>query len=153
MYRSSAILAVLALCLAAAGCTTLSALESPELKVTSFRVLEQEPGSLEQRFAVGLRVINPNNRDIQVDGLDFSLDLNGRRLARGVSNDSFNLPRLGEAETTVVVSTSLVDVLRQAVQLGQRSEEEFEYRLRGKLHLGGMFLRSIPFDHSGRLEP
>lgn len=153
MYSFSRILAVLALCLAAAGCATLGTLEAPELKVTSFRVLEQEAGSLEQRFAVGLRVINPNNRDIEVDGLDFSLDLNGRRLARGVSNENFTLPRLGEAETTVVVSTSLLDVLRQAVQLGQRQDEQLEYRLRGKLHLGGLLLRSIPFDHSGKLEP
>lgn len=153
MSRFSRILAVLALGLAAAGCTTLGSLEAPELKVTSIRVLEQEAGSLEQRFAVGLRVINPNNRDIDVEGLDFSLDLNGRRLARGVSNEAFALPRLGEAETTVVVSTSLLDVLRQAVQLGQASDQQLEYRLRGKLHLGGLFVPSIPFDHSGKLQP
>lgn len=153
MPRFIALLAVLGLCLAANGCASLANLETPELKVVSFRVLEQEPASLEQRFAVGLRVINPNNRDIDVDGIDFSLDLNGRRLARGVSDEAFRLPRLGEAETTVVVSTSLLDVLRQAIDLGSREEELLEYRLRGRLHLGGVLLRSIPFDYSGKLEP
>jgi len=153
MPRFLTLLAVLGLCLAATGCASLTSLETPELKVTSFRVLEQESASLEQRFAVGLRVINPNNRDIDVDGIDFSLDLNGRQLARGVSDEPFRLPRLGEAETSVVVSTSLLDMLRQAVELGQQEEDTLKYRLRGRLHLGGVFLRSIPFDYSGKLEP
>lgn len=151
MPRLIALLAVLGGLLAAGGCASVSSLETPELQLTSFRVLEHEQDSLEQRFAVGLRVINPNNRDIDIEGLDFSLDLNGRRLARGVSDRGFMLPRLGEAETTVVVTTSLLDVLRQAVQLGTR-DEALDYRLRGRLHLGGVFLRSIPFDRSGKLE-
>ena len=151
MSRLIALLAALGLLVAAGGCASVTSLETPELQVTSFRVLESGQDSLEQRFAVGLRVINPNNRDIDIEGLDFSLDLNGRRLARGVSDQGFLLPRLGEAETTVVVTTSLLDVLRQAVELGGR-EDSLEYRLRGRLHLGGIFLRSIPFDRSGMLE-
>jgi LEA14-like dessication related protein len=151
MSRLIALLAALGLLMTAGGCASVSSLETPELQLTSFRVLEHEQDSLEQRFAVGLRVINPNNRDIEIEGLDFSLDLNGRRLARGVSDRGFLLPRLGDAETEVVVTTSLLDVLRQAVQLGSQ-DEALEYRLRGRLHLGGLFLRSIPFDRSGTLE-
>jgi LEA14-like dessication related protein len=153
MTRFIAALAAACLFISAAGCTSVQTLEAPELKVISFDVLEHRQDSLEQRFAVGLRVINPNNRDISVQGLDFSLDLNGRRLARGVSDRGFELPRLGETETTVVVTTSLFDVLSQAVQLGKRADQPMEYRLRGRLHLGGLLRPSIPFDHSGTLTP
>lgn len=144
-------LAVVTLLLAGAGCATIAPLEAPEVQVTRLELLEPMPGSLEQRFAVGLRVINPNNRGITVDGLDFELDLNDRRLARGVSNQRFELPRLGEAESTVVVTTSVLDILRQALEFGQRRDAPLDYRLRGRLHLGSGFVRSIPFDYRGAL--
>lgn len=144
--------AVLAL-LVAGGCASFTALEAPEVQVTSLQMLEPAQGSLEQRFAVGLRLTNPNNRALSVDGLDFELDLNDRRLARGVTNRAFELPRLGEAETSVIVTTSVFDLLRQAVELGSRQEAAMDYRLRGRLHLGSGFVRSVPFDHRGTLTP
>lgn len=150
--RIACLAAVLAL-LAAAGCANLAALAAPEVQVTSLQLLEPAPGSLEQRFAVGLRLVNPNNRTLAVDGLDFELDLNDRRLARGVTNRAFELPRLGEAETSVIVTTSVFDVLRQALELGSRRESAMDYRLRGRLHLGSGFVRTIPFDHRGTLTP
>lgn len=143
---------VLAL-LAAAGCANLATLEAPEVQVTSLQLLEPAPGSLEQRFAVGLRLVNPNNRSLAVDGLDFELDVNDRRLARGVTNRAFELPSLGEAETSVIVTTSVFDLLRQAVELGSRRETSMDYRLRGRLHLGSGFVRTVPFDHRGKLTP
>ncbi len=144
--------AVLAL-LVAGGCASFTALEAPEVQVTSLQMLEPAQGSLEQRFAVGLRLTNPNNRALSVDGLDFELDLNDRRLARGVTNRAFELPRLGEAETSVIVTTSVFDLLRQAVELGSQREAAMDYRLRGRLHLGSGFVRSVPFDHRGTLTP
>jgi LEA14-like dessication related protein len=141
------------LLLVSAGCASMATLEAPEVQLTRIQVLEPLPGSLEQRFEVGLRVINPNNRAVTVDGLDFELDLNERRLARGVSNQRFELPRLGEAETSILVTTSVLDVLRQAMALGSRPDAPMDYRLRGRLHLGSGFVRSIPFDHRGLLTP
>ena len=147
--RLSLLIALLALL--AAGCASLSSLEPPEVRVTNVRSVPAERGSIEQRFAVELNLLNPNNRAVDVDGVDFELDLNGRRLARGVSADSFTLPALGEAKTTVVVATSITDVLRQVYELSREQPEELEYRIRGKLHLGSGFLRTIPFDRSGTL--
>lgn len=153
MHRTLARVAAMMFLLAAAGCASVSSLEAPDVRVTSLQMLESPPGSLEQRFAVGLRLINPNNRAISVDGLDFELDLNDRRLARGVTDSAFELPRLGEAETVVVVTTSVFDVLRQALGAAGRRDAAMDYRLRGRLHLGSGFVRTIPFDHQGTLVP
>lgn len=139
--------------LSAAGCANITALEPPQVQVTSLQILDQAPGSLEQRFAIGLRLTNPNNRALAIDGLDFELDLNDRRLARGVTSKAFELPRLGEAETSVIVTTSLFDVLRQAMEIGSRLDVPMDYRVRGRLHLGSGFIRSLPFDHRGQLTP
>jgi LEA14-like dessication related protein len=145
-------LALLAL-LAAAGCASITSLQAPEVQVTSLQLLAPEPGSLEQRFAVGLRLVNPNNRSMAVDGLDFELDVNDKRLARGVTNRAFELPRLGETDTTVVVTASVLDLLRQAVDYAGRPDVPLNYRLRGRVHLGSGFVRSVPFDHRGLLMP
>lgn len=153
MPRSPARLAVACLLLALAGCASVTALEPPEIHVTGLAMLEPAPGSLEQRFLVNLRLINPNNRSVAIDGLDFELDLNDRRLARGVSNHAFELPRLGESETSVVVTTSVLDLLGQALALGSRKGTSMDYRLRGRLHLGSGFVRTVPFDHRGQLTP
>ena len=153
MIRHLALLGTLILSLAAAGCASIASLEAPEVRVTSLQMLESESGSMEQRFAVGLRLVNPNNKAVTIDGLDFELALNDRRLARGVSNETFELPRLGEAETRVVVTTSVFDVLRQAVELGGRRDEPLDYRVHGRLHLASGFLRTLPFDYRGTLSP
>lgn len=152
MFRNPARLAVVLL-LFTAGCASVTSLEAPQVQVTSLQLLEPAPGSMEQRFAVGLRLTNPNNREMAVDGLDFELDLNDRRLARGVTNRAFSLPRLGEAETTVIVTTSVFDLLRQAIDLGARRDAVMDYRLSGRVHLGSGFVRTVPFDYRGKLTP
>lgn len=137
----------------AAGCASLSGLEPPEVRVTGLRSLPDHTSALEQRFAVELNVLNPNDREIAVDGVDFELQLNDRRLARGVSSNGFVLPALGEAKTTVVVATSLTDVLQQVLELSRERPDRLDYRIRGKLHLASGFIRTIPFDRSGTLGP
>jgi LEA14-like dessication related protein len=153
MSRTFARAFVVVVLLAGAGCASVTTLQAPEVQVTSLQMLDPVPGSLEQRFAIGLRLINPNNRAMAIDGLDFEFDLNDRRLARGVTNRAFELPRLGEAETLVVVTTSVFDVLRQAMDLAGRPDSAMNYRLRGRLHLGSGFVRSVPFDHRGIVVP
>jgi LEA14-like dessication related protein len=146
-------LLLVALTLTVAACASVSSLEAPEVRVTGLTMLEAEPGSMEQRFLVSLRLTNPNNRAIVIDGLDFELDVNDRRLARGVTAERFELPRLGEADTSVVVTTSLFDVLRQVMTLGSKRDGGLDYRLRGRLHLGSGLVRTIPFDHRGQVTP
>ena len=150
--RLARVAAVVAL-LAVAGCASISSLEPPEVRVTSLQMLDPQQGSFEQRFAVGLRLLNPNDRPLAVNGLNFELDVNDRRLASGVTDRAFELPRLGEAETSVIVTTSLFDVLGQALEIAARQDASMSYRLRGRLHLGSGFVRTIPFDHKGSLTP
>ena len=144
-------IALAVLVLFAGACTSLSSLEPPEVRVTGIRSVAGSEGSLEQRFEVELNVLNPNNKEIVVDGVDFELDLNSRRLARGVSSQRFTLPALGEAQTTIVVATSITDVLRHLYELGREQPDRLDYRVRGKLHLGSGFVRTIPFDRSGTI--
>jgi LEA14-like dessication related protein len=118
--------------------------EPPEILVTNVTPLESTP--FEQRLKVDLRVRNPNEYDLLVTGLDFRLDLNGKRLARGLGNKEFTVPRLSDAVVSVETSTSTLDVVRQV--LGLHKTHELAYGISGVLHLKD---GRLPFENTGVL--
>ena len=60
--------------------------------------IEPLPGEgLELRLAVRVRIQNPNDTPIEYSGAALDLDLNGRKLASGVSDAIGTVPRYGEA--------------------------------------------------------
>ena len=127
------------------GCVSLFLqAEPPEVLVTDVTPLEST--IFEQHLRVNLRVRNPNDFELRVTGLDFTLDLNGQRLARGLTSQTLTIPRLSDAVMAVETSTSTLDVVRQLLNLGQR--QDLSYQLKGVLHLQGS---RLPFEHEGVL--
>lgn len=139
-------------CLAAllvlAGCTALPGIEAPSVRVVGLVPLESS--ALEQRFRVDLRVTNPNGFDLDTNGVDFQLDINGSRFARGVANVDTVIPARGDAVLPVTVSTSLFDIARQ-VMSATRSDA-LSYEISGKLSRRGALWPSLPFSHSGSID-
>lgn len=141
--------------LAAAGAAVLAAcaglpigLESPKVSLADISVAGG--GLLEQRFALKLRVQNPNDRDIPLDGLSFTVELNGLEFAHGVSNRPVVLARLSDTLVDVEGVSNLGAVIRQLQQAaGGEGREAFTYRIHGKLASG--LLGSIPFDRQGEV--
>lgn len=118
--------------------------EPPEVLVTNVTPLEAT--LFEQRLQVDLRIRNPNDFDFHVTGLDFTLNLNGKRLARGLGNKEFTVPRLSDAVVTVQTSTSTLDLVRQLMSLSQT--QGVAYDISGVLHSDD---GRLPFDNSGTL--
>ena len=117
-------------------------------------VIDLEPlpgGTLEQRVRVDLRVQNPSPRPIAVTGMSLRLLVNGEPLARGVSDEHFTVPPLGEATTSIVTSTTLFDLMRQIHRAQTRTS--LKYRLEGNLYLDDPLRRSLSFEHEGTLAP
>jgi LEA14-like dessication related protein len=140
-------------CLAAAGaalvpgCASVGAGREP-IEVNLVQLAPLPSTAFEHRLRVDLRLRNPNNRDYEIDGLRFVLDVNGQRLASGVSNEPATLPRLGEVVVPVTTTTTLFALVNQLVRFGTEQQPRFEYRLRGKLFLAGLW-GSIPFEREG----
>ena len=137
------LLAVLVL----AACAQTGETRAPQVHVVDIRLLQG--GILEQRFRVDLRIGNPNDFDLPLDGLTFELDLNGRRFAEGFTDQSVTVPRLGEARVSLTASTNLFDMIEQALILGERSE--LTYRIVGVVYLRGLARRQVPYERGGRL--
>lgn len=127
------------------GCAAwLTKGETPEVLITDIAPLESTP--FEQRFTVKLRIRNPNDYDLQVTGLDFRLELNGKRLARGLGNREITIPRLGDSVLAIETSTSMLDIVRQV--LGLRKTQTLTYGISGLLYLKD---GRLPFENSGVL--
>lgn len=147
------LLVTLALPLVAAGCAGLPGQEPLKVHVVG---LDSLPGEgFELRFALKLRVQNPNGVAFDYDGIALDLDVNGRNLASGVSAERGTIGRFGEAVITVPVSVSAVAAVRQMFGfIDGRSKSsvrgELPYALRGRL--GSGLLGSLPFAAEGTLK-
>ena len=101
---------------------------------------------LEQRARLDLRLQNLSEQAINAQGLEVTLSVNGRRLARGVDGKSFTVPRLGETTHSVVVSASVFDTLAQLLALPDVNV--FRYALKGRVVKPGPDQR---FSQSGEI--
>jgi LEA14-like dessication related protein len=147
MRRRSTLGLCCALALLASGCATMVAGREPvEVNLVSIAPLPST--AFEHRLRIDLRLRNPNRSSYAIDGLRFVLDVNGRRLASGLSDSVATLPRLGEVVVPVTTTTTLFDLVNQIVAFGRSEQPSFEYVLRGELFLDGLWGR-IPFEHRG----
>ncbi len=134
MKMSGALLTVL-FALTLAGCAGFTPRPQP-LDVGLAGLSLIDVGLIEQRFAVDLRVRNPNRFDIPVQGLRYTLELGGQSFARGHSAGPARIPGYGEA----VVRTEAVSHLSHILQHLRTLQQEggLSYRLHGQADLGGL---------------
>ena len=130
------------------GCALFQPRDSVNINVVGIEPLPAQ--ELEIRFAVKLRLQNPNDTAIEYNGVALNLEVNGQPLAAGVSDRRGRIARYSEDVLVVPVSVSAFSALRQALGLSQtQSLDGLPYVLRGKL-AGGVF-GTVRFEDRGRL--
>lgn len=130
--------------LALAACGTAEPVP-PQIRVVDLRLIDSTV--FEQRFEIDLRIGNPNDFALPLDGLTFDLEVNGAAFARGFSDQRVTIPRLGEGQVSVSASTTLVDMVRQMLLLAERGD--LTYRLSGQAFLNSLQRRSVPYQSEG----
>ena len=131
------------------ACATLSPYkESPRVSLVSIQ--PNEMTVLEQRFVLQLRILNPNDIAIPVEGLSYAIEINEREFAYGVSRQAVEIPAFGEALLDVEVVSNLLNVVQQLQALQGNTGGKLRYRLSGKISLANS-PASLPFDYSGVL--
>lgn len=140
MRRWSAVLAVI---VGLAACAPADLPEPPEVVLLS--LVPADVSLMEQTLAVRLRLRNPNNAPMAVEGLRFTLEINDKTFAKGTSDQAITVPRLGEAEVTGKAHVGTTDLMRQMMSVPEA--KGVEYRLSGSVFLshGGR----TSFDGSG----
>jgi LEA14-like dessication related protein len=117
------------------------------LNVTIADITPLEMNLLEQRYAVKVRLLNPNDVEFAFDGVVFDLEINDKPFAKGVSDHGGVVPRFGEAVIDIQVVSGIQSILRQIAELQKGDRTGFTYRVKGRLHTTGGL--SIPFDTKG----
>ena len=137
---------LLALAFTLSACAGWPPREPLGVTIAEFTPLEMSV--LEQRYAVKVRLMNPNDREIAFDGVAFDLEINGQPFAKGVSNQGGVVPRFGEALIDLQVVSGLQHILRQIAELQKGERTGFTYRIKGSLHSPGIF-GTMPFNTTG----
>ena len=142
---------VVILVLLVSGCASLFWMgEKPHVDIVN--VTPKEMRLLEQTFLLELRIQNPTETDLDINGMAFELEINGQPFARGVSNQSLKIERLSTKIVQVEAYTGLTSILRQLSEARKGSYASgFKYRLKGSIHTGAPSFR-IPFDETGEFK-
>jgi LEA14-like dessication related protein len=138
------------------GCAALGKrLEPPQVNLAGLRLIDVS--AFEMAFEVDLRVFNRNIETLMIQGVDCTLDLNGRRFAQGVADPRKEIPAYGSDTVTVKVYASLLEMVGMARKLiaaaqDQVPDEKWTYAVQGNLRMGSGLLGKIPFDAAGVID-
>ncbi len=139
------------------GCSGLYGLkEDPKISLADIRI--QEVKALEGIFLIKLRILNPNDVDLDLHGINCDLEINKRHFASGVADSSQTVPAYGTAIVPVEVYASVLDLISSVSDLihsaGKISSTDhpYPYTLKGIARIGiHGFSKEIPFTSSGEL--
>jgi LEA14-like dessication related protein len=131
-----------------AACSTLPP-NANRLDVTLSDITPTEIGLLEQQYQVALRVQNPSDSPVVIDGFAYQIEINGKPFARGVSDESATVPRFGQVVLSAKAVSSLSAVVDQIRKLKGGPPSALRYRVTGRFGLSGG--GSIPFDQRGEI--
>ena len=135
------------------GCAVFGPkLQAPQLAIAGVELVQGD--LFEQRLRVRMKVQNPNERELRVRGITYTIELGGEQLGRGLSGSSFVVPARGEAEFDMLVTANLAGTVLKLVERARKAgstPRTLEYRLRGEVKLERGLLRTVPFDEKGTL--
>lgn len=129
-----------------AGFSWQDQLQEPRVSLSSIEILEVSGGSV--RFALNLRVENPNPLPIPVQGMSYSLRLNDHLVASGLASSIGDISAYGESPVRLEAGTNLLGMLGLMQSLLSDQTTELNYDLQSSIDLRG-FSRSFAWSERG----
>jgi len=134
IHRIIAFFLTLMLC----SCATLSPdYEEPTVTLSSFKALPSE--GMVPAFEIGLRIINPNSQALNLEGIVYTVSLEGYELVKGVGKDFPVIEGYSEGEVKLTAAANLLAGIRFVSDMVQSEGESVEYEFKAKLDLGGLY--------------
>ena len=117
------------------ACATLSPnYEKPQVSITSFSLNPESKGI--PSFNIGLRVINPNSAALPIEGMSYSVEIEGNRVLTGAEP---NLPKIegyGTADVVIQATPDLLGGMKLIQQLVSTKSDSLNYLFKAKLDVG-----------------
>jgi len=120
------------------ACATLSPdYEEPTVTLSSFNAIPSE--GMVPAFEIGLRIINPNSQTLNLEGIVYTISLEGYELVKGVGKDFPMIEGYSEGVVTLTASANLLAGIRLVGDMMKNKGESLEYEFKAKLDLGGLY--------------
>lgn len=120
--------------------------EKPTVTISSFRALPSE-GML-PNFEIGLHILNPNASTLRLEGIAYTISIQGHDVVKGVGKDFPVLEGYSEQTVKLTATANLLAGIRLVMDLMNSPTEELEYEFEARLDTGG-FSRSIRVKENG----
>ncbi len=128
---------LLLLLLAMTACSPLMrGFESPTVNLTSFRALPGE--SIVPTFEIGLHIANPNRVPLKLQGMTYSVAIEGHRVLNGIANQLPEIEAYGEGEVVLRARPDLFSTLNLFNRLLSQPQDHFSFELEAVLDVGGL---------------
>ena len=137
------------LCLTACA-TVPSDIDPPKISIAN--IAPKDVAVFEQVFDVRLRIQNPNDQELGINGLKFDIELNDKEFGNGMSGQQVTVPRFASEMVNVEVITSLGSFLRQFQELNKSGAGKLRYRLKGTAFVVSPTSFKLPFDEKGEVD-
>jgi LEA14-like dessication related protein len=137
------------LCLTACA-TVQSDIDPPKISIANIE--PKDVAVFEQVFDVRLRIQNPNDQELGINGLKFDIELNDKEFGNGMSGQQVTVPRFASGMVNVEVITSLGSFLRQFQELNKSGVGKVRYRLKGTAYVVSPRSFKLPFDEKGEVD-
>ena len=123
--------------------------EEPTVMLSSFRAVPSE--GMVPSFEVGLRIINPNSTPLDLEGVVYSISLQGHELVKGVGKGYPQIEGYSEGNITLSASANLLSGVRFITGMVKQKDEPLVYEFEAKLDLAG-FYPSLKISETGKLD-
>lgn len=132
------------------GCASLAPeLDPPKVSLLSFKTL---PGSgAAPRFEIKLRVMNPNKQTLDIAGISYSVELLGKELISGVTNEVTPIDGYGEGVVTLDAELQLLQMVQLMANLGSKVAQPLAYRFLAKIDFNG-FVPTQRVEETGEIK-
>ncbi len=152
--KSWRVLLVMLLLTMASACSLMTTdfknLKEPKVSLAGLSIKDLNP--LKPSFLVRLKLDNPNDLDVSLDGADVALALNGQPVAAGISRSPLTLKKLASSEMELEVTANTLNAVQQFLLL--QSRPTIDYAITGHLQLRDWMsaLGRLPFSFQGNLD-
>ena len=120
------------------GCAGLSNdWETPAITVSSFKAVPGENAA--PKFEIGLHIVNPNRTPLELDGIAYTISLEGHKLLTGVANDLPVIDAYAQGDVLLTGTVSLFNSIAFFADLARRkTHNDFSYSFDAKLDIGSL---------------
>ncbi len=132
-------LSILFLAVVLGGCASLTKeFDPPKVSLENFQSLPSQGGG--PRFRIDLEIQNPNAEALDIAGISYDIEVQGKDLISGVSNEVPRIEGYSAEKVTLEAGLNMIELIRFLTSIGTSHQEmhSLEYTFKAKIDFRGL---------------